>query len=421
MSKLYIFNPTNELAIADGGKGYIPSKYLAEFESNLDTLPFLFASPDDYVLVDNIPDKNWLESFSSREIPLPKFLKKEDLMLLIKSQEVVIEDITPWGWSPRMIKRVEEIIRLSPSIDLNLPNYRWTSKHKSVYGRETALKALKFIVQDYPNREKLIHDNMFPVKACKVAEIDDFLKLNKKIVVKSPHSSSGKGIVMLQKPVLNRQNVDWILGAIKQSGYVMVEPFFNILNHFSIQFYNDKAQCRRVAFGAFSCNSKGGYECNFIGGVEVLPKVKQFVNDIDIGLIADILSDALKKLEIGNYYNGYLGVDMFLCEHQNGELFLHPCVEINLRQNMGLAAHYLLPWIADNHVGRFRIINKTCVPNNDIIGFINSNSPQWSKNKLQGGLIALTPPLNKNHVAIAEICCVSNNENVLTFSDIIPI
>ena len=136
MSKLYIFNPTNELAIADGGKGYIPSKYLAEFESNLDTLPFLFASPDDYVLVDNIPDKNWLESFSSREIPLPKFLKKEDLMSLIKSQEVVIEDITPWGWSPRMIKRVEEIIRLSPSIDLNLPNYRWTSKHKSVYGRK---------------------------------------------------------------------------------------------------------------------------------------------------------------------------------------------------------------------------------------------------------------------------------------------
>ncbi|HOG20276.1 MAG TPA: hypothetical protein PKW37_07535 [Salinivirgaceae bacterium] len=174
-----------------------------------------------------------------------------------------------------------------------------------------------------------------------------------------------------------------------------------------------------MTFGAFSCNSKGGYECNFIRGVEVLPKAKQFVHDLDIRLIADILSEALKKLEIGNYYNGYLGVDMFLCEHQNGRLFLHPCVEINLRQNMGLVAHYLSSWIADNRVGRFRIINKTNVSNNDIMGFINSNSPQWSKSKLQSGLIALTPPVNRNHVAIAEICNVKNNENVLIFNDII--
>lgn len=419
MSKLHIFNPTNEIAIADGGKGYIPSKYLAEFESNLDTLPFLFATPDDYVLVDNIPDKSWLESFSSREVQLPEFLKKEDLISLIKSQEIEIETITPWGWSPRMIKKVEDIIRLSPNIDLSSPNYKWTQKHKSIYGRETALKALKFVVRNYSNRKMLISDNLFPVKACTIAEVDDFLKLNQNIVVKSPHSSSGKGVLMLQKPVLNRQNIDWISGAIKQSGYVMAEPFFNILNHFSIQFYINKIQCRSVTFGAFSCNSKGGYECNFIRGVEVLPKAKQFVHDLDIRLIADILSEALKKLEIGNYYNGYLGVDMFLCEHQNGRLFLHPCVEINLRQNMGLVAHYLSSWIADNRVGRFRIINKTNVSNNDIMGFINSNSPQWSKSKLQSGLIALTPPVNRNHVAIAEICNVKNNENVLIFNDII--
>ncbi len=419
MSKLYIFNPTNELAVADGGKGYIPSKHLAEFESNLDTLSFLFATSNDYVLVDNIPDKSWLESFSLRGVSLPEFLKKEDLILLIKSQEIVIKDITPWGWSPRMIRRVEEIIRLSPNIDLNSPNRKWTPKHKSIYGRETALKALKLVTQSYPNREKLIPDNLFPVKACTIVEVNSFLKINQNIVVKSPHSSSGKGVLMLQKPVLNQQNIDWILGAIKHSGYVMVEPFYNILNHFSIQFYIDKTQCRIVAFGAFSCNTKGGYECNYIGGIEVSPKVKQFVYDINIRLIAGILSDALKKLEIGNYYNGYLGVDMFLFEHQNGGLFLHPCVEINLRQNMGLVAHYLLPWIADNRVGRFRIINKAHVPNNDIMGFINSNSPKWSQNRLQGGLITLTPPLNRNHVAIAEICNVSNNENVLIFSDII--
>lgn len=40
---------------------------------------------------------------------------------------------------------------------------------------------------------------------------------------------------------------------------------------------------------------------------------------------------------IGTDYAGYLGVDMMIC--REGENFLvHPCVEINLRMNMGVVA-----------------------------------------------------------------------------------
>jgi hypothetical protein len=49
-----------------------------------------------------------------------------------------------------------------------------------------------------------------------------------------------------------------------------------------------------------------------------------------------LLQDVLQKM-IGTDYAGYLGVDMMIC--REGENFLvHPCVEINLRMNMGVVA-----------------------------------------------------------------------------------
>ena len=37
-------------------------------------------------------------------------------------------------------------------------------------------------------------------------------------------------------------------------------------------------------------------------------------------------------------YCGFLGVDMMICL-EDGRYLLHPCVEINLRMNMGVVSH----------------------------------------------------------------------------------
>ncbi len=419
MSKLFIFNPTNEMAIADGGYGFMPSRYLSIFEKDLDTLPFLFAEPHDFVLVEKMPDKLWIESFSALKKTMPQFIEIDSLLKQIKSGTININSITPWGWSPRMIKRLEEIIRLLPNNEKKLPNYQWSPMHKQLYGRETALKVLNYVIQKHPLPESLITNSLAPVKAFNVSEVELLLKKYQKIVIKAPHSSSGKGVLMICKPYLNQHCTNWMLGAIKQSGYIMVEPFYDILNHFSLQFYTDASHCKTVAFGAFSCNSKGGYESNYVKGVELRPHVKNFITKINIKLLADLLSEAFMKFEIHQYYQGYFGVDILLCKHQNGNMFLNPCGEINLRQNMGLVAHFLSPWFAENVYGRFRIINKTINRNMNIIDFINSNVPIWQQGKLKEGLIALNPPINRNHVAIAQTCNYNNQENVLIFKDMV--
>ena len=45
---IFYFNPTCELAIANGSFSYMPPRLLRDFEQDCASLPFLFASPNDF-------------------------------------------------------------------------------------------------------------------------------------------------------------------------------------------------------------------------------------------------------------------------------------------------------------------------------------------------------------------------------------
>ena len=49
--------------------------------------------------------------------------------------------------------------------------------------------------------------------------------------------------------------------------------------------------------------------------------------------------DELKEV-YGGAYEGYLGVDMMICR-DGDEYYVHPCVEVNLRMNMGVVSRLL--------------------------------------------------------------------------------
>ena len=57
------------------------------------------------------------------------------------------------------------------------------------------------------------------------------------------------------------------------------------------------------------------------------------------------LRDRLEQelsLRFGTIYNGYLGVDMMICRFPGSPVYrIHPCVEINLRMNMGVVARHI--------------------------------------------------------------------------------
>ena len=67
----------------------------------------------------------------------------------------------------------------------------------------------------------------------------------------------------------------------------------------------------------------------------------------------------------GATYDGYLGVDMMVCLMPDGHYAVHPCVEINMRMNMGVVALHLQEHImAPESVGLLSI--DYCPPNEEL-------------------------------------------------------
>ena len=54
-------------------------------------------------------------------------------------------------------------------------------------------------------------------------------------------------------------------------------------------------------------------------------------------------------------YVGYLGVDMMIYEDESGEFGVQPCVEINLRYNMGIVSIALQRYLQEGVEGVFNI------------------------------------------------------------------
>ena len=102
----------------------------------------------------------------------------------------------------------------------------------------------------------------------------------------------------------------------------------------------------------------------------------------------------------GYTYTGYLGVDMMICRQDKENKYLvHPCVEINMRMNMGVVARLFYDrFAAPGSKGRFTV---EYVPDN---GALRARHEQDMRNhplivengRLLSGYLPLVPVTGKN-------------------------
>jgi hypothetical protein len=71
---VYYFNPTCELAVANGSFSYMPPHLLQEMERDLSILPFAFAHESDIVLTDNPPSPDFKMRLQNAGFAVPKFI-----------------------------------------------------------------------------------------------------------------------------------------------------------------------------------------------------------------------------------------------------------------------------------------------------------------------------------------------------------
>jgi hypothetical protein len=388
-SKIFYFNPTCELAVANGSFSYMPPLLLQEMESDLAILPFIFGTEKDFVLTENPPSAIFQDYLKNLGFELPSFKNLTELEALPAGS---FDSIVPWGWSPAAHYKLRNLKDKCSKEFKNSPTANWNDDHKSLYERSTSLDLLHKILRNDPP-DWFIDQKFCGVKAGSFDEIEFMLKDHASIVLKAPVSSSGRGIQIIRKQDLNASNKQWISGVFKQQNYLIVEPFIEKLVDISFQFeVTNNSEVLYHGFTVFITNSNGQYK-----GTLIHPDLKTIIPEEDIVELQDkidstagILKEALKESDFTRLYRGYLGIDALFFKDQN-KLMMQPCIELNCRTNMGILSIFLEKKIDQKISGIFEIgSNKPGNLQNLMNGISTITQYPYSDATIYSGCLPLT-------------------------------
>ncbi len=339
---LYIFNPEHDLALASGETNYMAPASARRMASELALLPMWYAEEGSAVLAPSAYNLDYVKKI------------QELLGLsvdLITEPELAIEpdlDIRPWGWDVALRKRlsvlgVDEVLLPSMGQLNDLREY----SHRS--------KAVALLPELQLN--ECFCGESYYLKTPE--EWKRFVEGRKECLLKAPLSGSGKGLNWC-KGIFTPFISGWCTRVAASQGGVIAEPIYNKVEDFAMEFYSDGAgELTFVGYSLFHTGKSGMYEGNCLLSNEAIrKKLSQYVPLEALMDLENCLKYRLSAL-VGTVYKGYLGVDMMICrfpENEKPVFRIHPCVEINLRMNMGVIARFLHDrYVRPGSTGRFVI------------------------------------------------------------------
>lgn len=330
---LHIFNPEHDLALACNKSNFTAPCAARRLRSALGYLPALWAGDEDVILVEDVVHA---EHAFRKILPcvcidgrpahnhLPHFVDKKNL------RREDITNIDVWGWNMALKSwllrcGVDEVL---------LPGDDALSTIRQLSHRRYASVLLdEFDISGIVGKSFLCND---------VNEVNDFIHSYQNIVLKAPWSGSGRGVRFISGSMDASTN-GWIQNMLKHQGGIMVEPYYNKIKDFGMEFYSDgDGGINYLGLSLFN-TVNSSYSGNMLATERV--KAECMAHYINMDLLYDIRQTLCDKLGVlyKNNYKGVFGVDMMIIRRKNGELVIHPCVEINLRRTMGHVALAISP------------------------------------------------------------------------------
>lgn len=351
---IYLFNPTCEYAVANGTTSWQPNKLLQKMEADLAALPMFLAGTNDQILVEQLPSGAFLEEISQLHFVPPAFITRQKA--LSDPHFIVAErnKLQPWGWSPAAHKLLQPLKATCSTAFKNSPVYHWQPAYRRYYSKKFALGLLHRLLEEYPDATFIDKDDVAAVCSSK-DEIEERLKIWGQLMIKAPWSSSGRGLQRITKTPVHEKVWEKLLGIINDQGYVMVEPLLDKQLDIAFQFQLESGKASFLGISNFSADKKGQYQGNHLNGLpdSLDPEVRQFAEKLP-GKIVEPLLHLLENSELAQNYEGNLGVDALVFKNKNGDLRVNPCLEINVRQNMGLVSLQLEKFLVPGKKGLFR-------------------------------------------------------------------
>ena len=317
--KLLVFNPEHDLALAANLSNFTAPHAGRQLRADLGFVPAIWAAADDFVLVENVEDAERRFLRLTRR-PFGRFIAKD---LLCKLQFSAVD---VWGW------------------DLAIRAYllRW-GVEAVVMPTVTQIDAIRQL-SHRRHAMQLLESLQMPGTIGCASETDqmdiiaDRLHRGEHLVVKAPWSSSGRGVRFMEGD-MNIYDKGWVRHVIEKQGSVMVEPYYNKVKDFGMEFVSDgKGLVSYVGLSLFQ-TSNGAYTGNILAFEE--EKEHMISHYISVDLLKAIRQKicTLMGVLLKDRYAGAFGIDMMVVRRDDGDGFLlHPCVEINLRRTMGHVA-----------------------------------------------------------------------------------
>lgn len=382
--RLFLFNPDCELAIANGGKNFTPSANVVQMADDLAFLPAYLGEEGDCVLVKEMPDEQFNESVGGALGVACKAVTEEEVQTMDNVEAV------PWGKSPKMCHWLAK----------RGLGEEWRPEQKDWYSRKTAREGLAWLVEEM----SLPQRDIIP-RICNTPEEIEQEVSDGKYIVKAPWSSSGKGLLALEQTVSAKEK-EWLSGVLRRQGYLMVEKRLDKTADFAMEFRKDGEKVEFIGWSVFATGEHGEYCGNYIGPQEGIERgLVQRAGAEVIEQLKEKLPEMLQRVLPG--YTGYLGVDMMLYRDESGQECVQPCVEINLRYNMGIVALMLgRKYVCPEAKGEFaiRFYSGEGEALSEQRRLQQKYPPVYENNRIKSGYLNLTP-VNETTRFVASLRC----------------
>ncbi|MBQ7141631.1 MAG: hypothetical protein IJR84_01015 [Bacteroidaceae bacterium] len=229
----------------------------------------------------------------------------------------------PWGWSLATKQRYRQMGVAEES----LPSDEWLEEVRRLSSREFACEYVKELLEEMKD-ERLLGEEM---AFCKdVSTVNCRLStVNSPLIFKSPWSSSGRGVFVGRwNDARTQARVQGFLSS--QGGFVADGFYEDKVLDFAMEFFvHEDHTVEFLGYSVFQTGESGAYGYNY---VESQAELQQRI-DVDEALLRQLVEYHQEHLS-KTAYHGPVGIDML----KTADGSIHPCLEINLRMNMGILA-----------------------------------------------------------------------------------
>ena len=335
MAQLCIFNPDHDLALAHGANHYVSPTSAVKFAVDAALMPLWLY--DDAQVFTAAPSLSGAFRDVADRCGVP-------LQVTASWPEAARCDrVLPWGWNHNLARSLQK----NGIPTALLPTDPQLEKIRELSHRRLSRQAMQFL------RERLPDTAERPLPATElttIEEVEHFVAQHGEVVLKMPWSGSGRGLRLIKGAMTTHQR-GWAAHSIRKYGCVMGELYYAVVQDFAIEF--DLSQSSSFCGYSLFTTRHGVYQENLLlSDAMIEQRLSAFVKLSLIHEVREAMGEFL-ALYITPYYQGIVGVDMFVYQ-KDGEYFLHPAVELNLRLTMGWAAHqFYRRYVRVGSVGRW--------------------------------------------------------------------